>query len=56
MIGGLGKAAPILAQLNWIHTAERLVYWGDIDRAGIAILASVRRAGLSVSRGREGDG
>ncbi len=49
VIGGLGKAAPILAQLNWIHIAERLVYWGDIDRAGISILASVRRAGLPVS-------
>jgi hypothetical protein len=46
VIHGLGAGAPILADLNWIHTADRVLYWGDIDRAGLAILASLRRADI----------
>ena len=46
LIHGLGAGAPILASLDWIATAAEVLYWGDIDRAGLAILASVRRAGI----------
>jgi hypothetical protein len=46
LIHGLGAGAPILASLNWITTASEVLYWGDIDRAGLAIVASVRRAGI----------
>lgn len=49
VVGGLGAGAPILAELNWIDAADRILYWGDIDRAGLAILASVRRAGIPLS-------
>lgn len=48
VIHGLGAAAPLLAELNWCHTA-RVLYWGDIDRAGLSILATLRRAGLDVT-------
>ena len=47
LIHGLGAGAPILAGLNWTTTAAGVFYWGDIDRAGLAILASVRRAGIA---------
>jgi hypothetical protein len=43
---GLGYAATTLADLKWVRAADRVLYWGDIDRAGLAILASLRRAGI----------
>ncbi|WP_166908146.1 Wadjet anti-phage system protein JetD domain-containing protein [Mycobacterium sp. DL440] len=48
IIHGLGAAAPLLAGLNWCHTA-RVLYWGDIDRAGLSILATLRRAGIKAT-------
>lgn len=48
IIHGLGAAAPLLAALTWCHTA-RVFYWGDIDRAGLSILATLRRAGIDVT-------
>ncbi|WP_234795764.1 DUF3322 domain-containing protein, partial [Mycobacteroides chelonae] len=42
VIHGLGAAAPLLAALRWCHTAQ-VLYWGDIDRAGLSILATLRR-------------
>lgn len=46
LIHGLGAAAPILANLEWISSAAEVLYWGDIDRAGLSILASARRMGI----------
>jgi Uncharacterized protein conserved in bacteria C-term(DUF2220)/Uncharacterized protein conserved in bacteria N-term (DUF3322) len=46
IIHGLGFGAPILADLHWIASASTVLYWGDIDRAGLSILASLRRAGM----------
>lgn len=46
LVCGLGAAAPILENLRWITSAAEVLYWGDIDRAGLAILASVRRMGV----------
>lgn len=48
IIHGLGAAAPLLADLNWCRTAG-VLYWGDIDRAGLSILATLRRAGIDVT-------
>lgn len=45
---GLGSGVTSLADLRWTATAKTLVYWGDIDRAGLAILASLRRGGMNV--------
>ncbi|ORW08033.1 hypothetical protein AWC16_20055 [Mycolicibacter longobardus] len=45
-ICGLGAGAPTLTELAWTHTADTVLYWGDIDRAGLAILATTRRAGI----------
>lgn len=48
IIHGLGAAAPLLVALRWCHTA-RVFYWGDIDRAGLSILATLRRAGVEAT-------
>jgi hypothetical protein len=47
VIYGLGRGVTTLADLRWIATAKTVVYWGDLDRAGLAILASLRRAGVN---------
>jgi len=49
IIHGLGFGAPILADLHWIASASTVLYWGDIDRAGLSILASLRRAGVAAT-------
>lgn len=38
---GSGKAAAILSDLGWLHTAD-IVYWGDCDEAGFGVLSSLR--------------
>ena len=43
IIHGLGSGAPILVDLEWLTTASTVLYWGDIDRAGLSILATLRR-------------
>lgn len=44
---GLGRGVTTLADLRWTTTAKTILYWGDLDRAGLAILASLRRAGVN---------
>jgi hypothetical protein len=48
VIHGLGAAAPLLAALRWYRTA-RVLDWGDVDRAGLSILATLRRAGVEAT-------
>ena len=46
---GAGAAgASHVAQVPWIAQAGRLVYWGDMDADGLAILNSYREQGLAV--------
>jgi hypothetical protein len=40
--GGGKAAASLLGSIDWILGAKRLVYWGDIDCDGFAILDSLR--------------
>lgn len=45
MVEGGGKAAAaLLANVPWIRSAEHVVYWGDIDADGYAILDHFRAA------------
>ncbi|WP_280462383.1 Wadjet anti-phage system protein JetD domain-containing protein [Nocardia carnea] len=45
VVEGNGKAAAaLLAEIAWIRTAEQVVYWGDIDADGYAILDRLRAA------------
>jgi hypothetical protein len=41
--GGGKAAAALLANVPWIRTADHVVYWGDIDADGYAILNHFRR-------------
>jgi hypothetical protein len=43
VIHGRGYAVTQLAALTWLH-GTRLVYWGDLDTHGFAILDRLRRA------------
>jgi hypothetical protein len=40
--GGGKAAAALLGEIDWITGAARLVYWGDIDSDGFAILHNLR--------------
>lgn len=42
--GGGKAAAPTLADLPWLRAADDVVYWGDIDSDGFAILDRFRAA------------
>jgi hypothetical protein len=42
--GGGKAAAALLANVPWIRAAEHIVYWGDIDADGYAILDRFRAA------------
>lgn len=40
------KADKYISKLSWISEIEDVVYWGDIDTAGLDILAGLRAAGV----------
>ena len=42
--GGGKAAASLLSDVSWVRHARNVVYWGDIDADGFAILAHFRRA------------
>lgn len=45
VVEGSGRAATsLLAGVPWVREAPRVVYWGDIDAAGFAILDHLRAA------------
>ena len=46
VIYGLGYGVTRLLGLHWLEQAKPVLYWGDLDRAGLAILAALRRAGI----------
>jgi hypothetical protein len=47
-IEGEGRGAGAVAQLAWVHEAETLWNWGDMDADGLEILHGFRAAGLQV--------
>lgn len=40
-LGGVGRAATELREVNWLHTSE-ITYWGDNDIEGLDILSAWR--------------
>ncbi|WP_449385155.1 Wadjet anti-phage system protein JetD domain-containing protein [Cellulomonas soli] len=46
VIHSLGHNVEPLRDLRWVREAPRLVYWGDLDAAGLTILNRVRSLGL----------
>jgi hypothetical protein len=41
-IFGRGNAVGLIVNAPWLQRCPRIVYWGDIDAAGLAILARLR--------------
>lgn len=41
-IWGSGYAVGLLDQLPWLHRCQRIIYWGDLDADGFAILNRLR--------------
>lgn len=48
-VEGEGRGASAVAALEWVRTAPRLFYWGDMDVHGLEILEEFRAAGLAVT-------
>ncbi|WP_373377628.1 Wadjet anti-phage system protein JetD domain-containing protein [Cupriavidus nantongensis] len=40
---GLGMAVDQLESITWLRDAEQMLYWGDLDTHGFAILARARK-------------
>lgn len=47
-VEGAGSGAGPIPQIPWIVNAPAIVYWGDIDAAGLEIVDQYRRAGVAV--------
>lgn len=47
--GGGWKGASLIGRFAWVTRAERVVYWGDMDAAGLEILNGYRADGLDVT-------
>lgn len=45
-VEGVGKGGGTIAAFHWIHQAETLAYWGDMDPDGLEILNGFRAAGV----------
>jgi hypothetical protein len=49
-IEGNGNTGPtVLPKTPWVHDIPHLIYWGDIDTAGLTILNAYRANGLAVT-------
>ncbi|HVM13029.1 MAG TPA: Wadjet anti-phage system protein JetD domain-containing protein [Egibacteraceae bacterium] len=47
VIEGNGNAVTRLARIPWIRACPRVVYWGDLDAHGLAILDLLRSTGIA---------
>lgn len=48
-IEGAGFGGGTAAAVDWVRTCTTLLYWGDLDAAGLEILNGYREAGLAVT-------
>lgn len=46
VVYGLGAGVTRIVGSRWLEEAKAVLYWGDVDRRGLAILAALRRAGV----------
>lgn len=46
VIEGHGKAVTRLAQIPWIRSCPKIIYWGDLDAHGLTILDLLRSTGI----------
>ncbi|MBM7508510.1 hypothetical protein JOE61_002324 [Nocardioides salarius] len=48
-VEGDGTGGGTIAAIDWIRNAPTLIYWGDMDAAGLEILSGFRACGLEVN-------
>jgi len=48
VLHGEGFDVATYARLSWVHTASKVIYWGDIDLAGLHFLNDLRAYGVQV--------
>ena len=46
-VEGVGRGAGAIAAVDWLAHAPTVVYWGDMDAAGLEILNEFRAAGIA---------
>lgn len=46
VLHGLGLNVAAYNRITWIHTAETLIYWGDIDLPGLDFVNDLRAYGI----------
>lgn len=46
---GLGCSVSHYAHIVWVHTAKKVIYWGDIDTAGLQFVNDLRAYGIDAT-------
>lgn len=46
VLHGAGFSVYHYAQVSWVRSAQRVIYWGDIDLPGLAFVSDLRRLGI----------
>jgi hypothetical protein len=49
VLHGEGFSVLHYARISWVHGAEKVIYWGDIDTAGLQFVNDLRSYGITVS-------
>jgi len=47
ILHGHGRYVEQYARISWVRTAERLVYWGDLDIPGLQFISDLRALGIT---------
>jgi hypothetical protein len=46
ILHGHGRYVEQYARITWVHTAQRVVYWGDLDTYGLHFISNLRAHGV----------
>jgi hypothetical protein len=49
VLNGEGFSVLHYARISWVHDAEKVIYWGDIDTAGLQFVNDLRGYGITVN-------
>ncbi|MEV0056167.1 Wadjet anti-phage system protein JetD domain-containing protein [Saccharopolyspora shandongensis] len=47
VLHGLGFSVAHYARINWVRSARKVIYWGDIDIPGLGFLSDLRGLGIN---------
>ncbi len=48
VLHGHGFSVAFYARIDWVRTASRVIYWGDIDAPGLQFVNDLRASGVRV--------